>query len=91
MKSLITLILSSIVVFFCGNFFGWWKVPVPGLEGMPTYHQRRDVREAKRMERRRRVGLEDDEDGEGKGKLTNKHAKRRAEALRNGGGINDVR
>lgn len=68
----------------CGNYFGWWMAPVPGLEMMPTYEQRKMVRENQRAARRRAVGM-DDENGEKV--LDNKDAKRRSEALKTGGGI----
>lgn len=84
MKSTITLLLVGAVTLVCGNYFGWWMAPIPGLEMMPTYEQKKTVRENQLKARRKLAGLEDEE---GENVLDNQDAKRRSEALRTGGGL----
>ena len=50
---------------------------------VPSYHQKKGMREAKMGKVRRAVGL-DDENGES---ISDNDTKRRAEALKNGGGL----
>lgn len=83
MKSIVTLFFAGLVLLVSGQFFGWWMAPIPGMEMVPSYEQRKTVREAERSNRRQAVGL-DDENGES---LSDKDTKRRAAALKNGGGV----
>ena len=86
MKSAISLLLGAVVLLVSGQFFGWWTAPIPGMERVPSYQQKKNLRESARSEKRKRMGL-DDENGHS---ISDKDAKRRAEALKNGGGVGDL-
>ena len=63
-KTFIVLLLVIPVFVVCGQFFGWWNLPVPGLEFVPSYKAKKMAREAERMALRRQNGLEEPEDEE---------------------------
>ena len=83
MKSAITLLFAGAVLLVCGQYFGWWMAPIPGMERVPSYQQKRDAREGAMGELRQASGL-DDENGES---ISDNDTKRRAEELKNGGGV----
>ena len=80
MKSILVLLLAGSVTMVCGQYFGWWQAPIPGLERVPSYETRRDSREQVRAERRQLNGIED-KDGK---KITNEDTKRREASLKAG-------
>lgn len=81
-KGLISLILLSGVGLVFGNFFGAFAVP--GMEQMPTFEERKNVRMVKQREMNIRNGLTP-EGKEKKAEMTDNE--RRTEALKNGGGV----
>ncbi|MGJ8726560.1 MAG: hypothetical protein ACSHYB_18595 [Roseibacillus sp.] len=83
MKSAITLIFAGAVLLVSGQYFGWWMAPIPGMEMVPSYQQKRSEREGERSVNRQATGL-DDENGES---ISDNDTKRRAAALKNGGGV----
>lgn len=91
MKSATTLFLTGLVLLVCGQFFGWWSVSIPGMEAVPSYHERRTAREAERSARRQANGLEDENGNSLSSEEERRQAevRRRSNALRNGGGVGD--
>ena len=83
MKSMLILVFAGLALLVSGQFFGWWRASVPGLEAVPSYEHRKNANEAERSKRRRINGMED----ENGNRITDEHTRRRAEALKNGGGI----
>lgn len=88
-RSFIVLFLSGIVVTVCGQFFGWWNVPIQGMEHIPSYQARKEKAEMEKKIRWGEVGP----DGEPRVSeaFNNTAAQRRSEVLRSGGGIEDLR
>lgn len=80
MKSTVTLLLAGLVTLVCGQYFGWWAAPLPGLNAVPSYQETKMAREARRSKLRQIGGLED-ENGNA---INNDDSQRRAEALKEG-------
>lgn len=85
MKSFVTLFLAGLVLFVSGQFFGWWNAPIPGVDRIPSYEERKNAREAIGSLNRRRAGLEDENGNAIENNRNSLNARRRTQALEEGG------
>lgn len=81
MLSYLSLLLLAGVGLVFGNFFGAFVVP--GMEALPTFKQRKDVRVEEKKAMNIRMGLTPD----GETPQADNDGQRRRDALENGGGI----
>ena len=77
MRNTIVTILFLAVSAVVGHFFNFWTLPVPGLEGIETFKDKREAR-APDLEKLEELKAENE-----------KNVNRRKEALRDGGGVNN--